>query len=612
MQRRHAATAIAAGLIFILSFAVSPVRAANAPARGVRTTTGTSATTTATTRTTTRTTTRRATVQSDGWIILFRADDPLLWNTDSGNDPAAPNGYAITLDKAPQDVTYLRIKRMDNGDALIVPMAPNILLRKGELPGDYFWNSMAEPYTADGKTNRVFGLAYKSWNADHTGQHFVTRFTRRQDAGWRGWGFSKQANPDQAQTYSWAGKPIDKTVFEIAIKTASLTDDERDQLISVDRPPRPGSNMRPPTTIARNQTSIHGLTVSFTETRAMLGGTTDLILTATPASAPRENVPVTFVRPVGEQMTAVLADVLRCVRLKHPKWEASKVEISFDDRTSKMDGASIGAACGTMILSMLEGYEIDPNLAMTGDVTADGKVRKIGGVAAKIRAATNSKCAIVALPADNYDQVADALVYEGAALLSRIQVIGIGTLDDAAAVARVDRAERLARAIELFADVQATLKKSPDQIRMKPVREKLSEITEIAPNHYSAKLLLLVATQKQPRRLSSGATLYYMAVAMSGVKPALLNLIQATDRQKIPPVAITDGIKTLDRLRRIADPPMIPLVDAYREFIKAVADAQAGAITLPQLKARIKAVEDAETKVKANRDMMEKMLREGV
>ena len=50
----------------------------------------------------------------------------------------------------------------------------------------------------------------------------------------------------------------------------------------------------------------------------------------------------------------------------------------------------------------------------------------------------------------------------------------------------------------------------------------------------------------------------------------------------------------------------------YREFIKAVADAQAGAITLPQFKARIKAVEDAESKVKANRDMMEKMLREGV
>ena len=54
----------------------------------------------------------------------------------------------------------------------------------------------------------------------------------------------------------------------------------------------------------------------------------------------------------------------------------------------------------------------------------------IGGVVAKIRAATSSGAAIVALPADNYNQVADGLVYAGPTLLSNIQVIGIATLEE--------------------------------------------------------------------------------------------------------------------------------------------------------------------------------------
>ena len=435
----------------------------------------------ATTRSTTApatTTASGAKLVGDGWTVIFRSDDPAIWNSAAG-EPSADNSFAIPLDQTPADMRFLRLTRMDTHESVIAHMTREEFGKPSMLDGDVQWRPATPPKGTEPTNNRsLMGFVRRSWPAEQNNEHLIV-FSRNWK-GYRGWGFSKRVGRDDAQTYSWAGNPIKKTIFEVAVKSSDLTDDERKLLITDES--AIARRKKDTKAIARRQTSIHGLTVSFTDTGAMLGGTTDLILTAAPGPA-RADTPVTFVTPVGEQMKLVLDDVLRSVRLKYPLWEASKVEFTFDDRTSKMEGASIGAACGTMLLSMLEGFEIDPSLAMTGDVTADGKVRKIGGVAAKIRAATNSNCGIVALPADNYDQVADAMVYEGAPLLSRIQVIGVGTLDDAAAVARVDRADKLKRAIELFAEVQTALKKSPDQIRTRPVREKLGEVLELAPNH---------------------------------------------------------------------------------------------------------------------------------
>jgi hypothetical protein len=500
----------------------------------------------------------------------------------------------------------MRLKRMDTGEAVIAAITREQIGHPSPLDGDVQWRPASAPRTLDGEHYVMMGFVRRSWPADQINEHLLV--ISRNWRGYRGWGFSKLVGPSQKQTYSWDGHEIPKTIFEIATTASDLSEDESRLLITDDTK----IGLEPMAMkIARRQTSIRGLTVSKTGSGAMLGGTVDLIMTAIPGPA-RDDAPVVFITPVGDQMKAVLDDVLRSIRLKYPRWEVSKVELTFDDRVSKMDGPSIGAALGTEVLSMLEGFEIDPALAMTGNVTADGKVRKIGGVAAKIRAGTNAECKIVALPADNYEQVADAMVYEGSALLQRIQVIGIATLDSAAAVARADRKEDLATAIKLFAEVQATLKKSPEQIRSKAVKEKLAGIVTLEPNHFSAKLLALVSQDKQARRLTSGATLYYLAVAIKGVTPALEDLAKATDRQKVPPAALTEGIKTMDRLRRIADPKLLPLLDAYREFVRAVADAQAGSISIKALEGRVKAVSDAEARFETNRDLMEKLLREGV
>src|SRR5687767_5901735 len=127
--------AAASGVVVLLAF-VSIALAGAAPAT---TTTTSAAPTTAST----------APAADDGWTILFRADDPLLWDTDAGGDLSAANGYAVALDKTPQDVQYLRIKRMDNGAAVIVLARRDVVVRKGDLPGDYYWNGASDPVTGD-------------------------------------------------------------------------------------------------------------------------------------------------------------------------------------------------------------------------------------------------------------------------------------------------------------------------------------------------------------------------------------------------------------------------------------------------------------------------------
>ena len=47
----------------------------------------------------------------------------------------------------------------------------------------------------------------------------------------RGWGFGNRAFLDDVQGYSWAGVPVGKTAFEIAVKLGPLTAEESKRLL---------------------------------------------------------------------------------------------------------------------------------------------------------------------------------------------------------------------------------------------------------------------------------------------------------------------------------------------------------------------------------------------
>jgi hypothetical protein len=364
--------------------------------------------------------------------------------------------------------------------------------------------------------------------------------------------------------------------------------------------------------IKRLQSEIEALYVQEQPTGEMYGLASELILTASPGSRPG-HTPVHFVSAVGPQMTAVLDDVLRAIWLKTPKWAASKVDLSFEDRYTPKDGGSIGAAIGTLIESMLQGFEIDGKLAITGDVTADGKIRHIGGVAAKLRGATAADCKIVIIPGSNYDQVVDAMIYEGRSLITNIQVLGADNLEEATAVARTDRASKLKEAIEAFDSVAADLKTSPEKVHLPEYQTRLKRITELAPNHFSARLLLLIAQNKQPRTMSAAASMYYTGVASQQAMPDVFIQIWADQRiarQSSP--AVDAGLTSLRKIRGKVDPKVQPFLEAMIGFIQASAAANTGRGNPRAIEARRQQVYDALSTLQTDRALMEKMLHEGI
>jgi hypothetical protein len=373
-------------------------------------------------------------------------------------------------------------------------------------------------------------------------------------------------------------------------------------------PPRiylPGS--APTTQISRAQSSIQVLYIRVDNSGEAVGAVSPLILTATPGKAETDLVPVAFTSLASPQMYAVLDDVTRAISVHSHPGGVDRLDLSFEDRNNAIDDQSIGAAIGTLMLSIIHNVDIDPNFAITGDVTADAKVRKVGGVAAKLRAAAKSGCRIVAVPAENLDQVRDAMIYEGPAIVTNVQVIGISTLDDAIAVARTNRDDKLAKAISLFEHIQNAIRQSPQYLLGHEAPQRLAEVLELEPNHDSAALLLAYTQHKLPH-LSASASLYYTSSAVREFwsLPAVTNA-------SITDYSAETALSTLFKLRPLADPSVRPYIDAWSDYIRTYREARHGEpVTQQYANDEYQQILNEGAKLNTSQDLAEKMLHEGI
>jgi hypothetical protein len=149
------------------------------------------------------------------WTVLFRSDDPTAWDTDSSGAR-----FAVPLSRAPATTRYLRLRRMDTGEALIVPLARNQL------------NTAPQPVPTRGAWWN--GTAKYAWGGRHLGiaeaprlpfPNFDNLIAVMND-GWdvflgSGFGHKCFRNEKAGQCYCWRGKEIAKTAFEVAV-TADL------------------------------------------------------------------------------------------------------------------------------------------------------------------------------------------------------------------------------------------------------------------------------------------------------------------------------------------------------------------------------------------------------
>ena len=108
-----------------------------------------------------------------GWMVLFRSADPSVWNTDTPDETR----FAIPVARADSKIRFLRLKRMDTGEMLIIPISRANLAEAPKSMGDhgFVWNGLAN----DAFGGRHLGDRRKSAAARTKAQRTVAKGTVR-------------------------------------------------------------------------------------------------------------------------------------------------------------------------------------------------------------------------------------------------------------------------------------------------------------------------------------------------------------------------------------------------------------------------------------------------
>ncbi len=166
---------------------------------------------------------------SQGWIVLFRADNPDLWNSDAGTRLQA-TGYAAALARLPGEIQFLRMKRMDTGEVIIVQATRDALLNSAVIPANLLLQTGKQTWEDAAGTHRLLGIgAYGMLAAK--GEPYVWKTSSTSiETGYGGWGIGKVVGG--AQSMTWGGQPIARTAIEIAVKAGELSTIEKKDLLT--------------------------------------------------------------------------------------------------------------------------------------------------------------------------------------------------------------------------------------------------------------------------------------------------------------------------------------------------------------------------------------------
>jgi hypothetical protein len=252
------------------------------------------------------------------------------------------------------------------------------------------------------------------------------------------------------------------------------------------------------------------------------------------------------------------------------------LQIAFEEKYSSKDGPSAAVACGLLVEAAITDMDIDPKLAVTGDMNADGQVQPIGGVAAKLRGATRSECSILAIPSKNESALADMMIRDGPGPLVGISVFSIEKFDDACELANPKRKEALQQALNEMEIIRSALKRDPSMmltiLRSPQAVTRLQEVLKKAPNCLSAKYLLLYATGTAPKYLTLAGSIE----AADNDADILVSSINSDLNRAASQFQQDQVGGTLNRLRNLrprVDQRVWPYVDglvAYGEVLRSV------------------------------------------
>lgn len=161
------------------------------------------------------------------WAVLFRSDDPAHWDDNIKN--AKGEQIAIPLRMAPKSFRYLRLRRTDTFDTLILPLTRDDL-ENSVIPSPdtgFWWNGTSK---LDWK-GRHLGIVQGPKHKFPAPRGMIGVMTIKWDV-YTGSGFGHKCSVNDKQYYCWQGKEIPRTTFEIAVSSGPLNDEEKAWLVS--------------------------------------------------------------------------------------------------------------------------------------------------------------------------------------------------------------------------------------------------------------------------------------------------------------------------------------------------------------------------------------------
>lgn len=264
---------------------------------------------------------------------------------------------------------------------------------------------------------------------------------------------------------------------------------------------------------------------------------------------------------------------------KFPDGVTLKVSVEGGYGTHEHDAA--GAAAAILLDAIGNGRALDPDTVILGGVNEKGHITAAVRLASRLRTLEADPPPIsIGVPMLSETEVRDLALMDETEILAKQQLISLVSLDDARAIAAKSKPERVAKAFALFASVREAAAKTPIKSLLKSPKflQRLQEITALMPNHLSAKLLLLAASNKVPGRITFATS---RQAILKAIKP-FADVAAKSGPAKEIKTAATEGGNVLLRMQ----PKVHPAVERYLMAMKAYLRAVNNYLDIPDNDAR--------------------------
>ncbi len=171
-------------------------------------------------------------------------------------------------------------------------------------------------------------------------------------------------------------------------------------------------------------------------------------------------------------------------------------------------------------------------------------------------------------------EVADLVLSGELELLLRTPILAAQNLEEALEFARSDHPADFAKATEIFASVQqAAADTDPATLlQYASVQERLREVVELVPNHYSARYLLLAGLGRFPQSMTFPGSRAMLSSATNSVVGANVGP-RPSDADKANALEVCARVvEQLKRLRPKIDPATVAYSDALQAYTQAYYD----------------------------------------